>query len=369
MDDDFKPIIEVADDLLIEEEDEVVEEPVKNEGKEPCLYDMLGQEYIANLDQYFLKFCKEVRRNLRDFRDEVIAISGYPGTGKSHLTALMGCLIDRKYKFSTNISFIPTSKQIKDMYLSLPMYSVLHIDEASRGLHKHKWHDKLQQTLNELYDTDREGHYLCTILDMPRFQDFAEKFRNFRISWHIWVIERGIAIVYKKDVDKDIEDPWHTKESIKMKNLIWRNKKLYERSIPEIVRIEQKTPNYCFYFRYPKIPDEIWAKYQEMKRASRVEKVEEDSELESPAQRLEKEKLDKMTMIKRYVLEGKKNNDIGLLMGLAGATVSRYRTMIHSWERVKGEIKIEPLNKGYLSARIQNPPKPFYNKIKEDDDE
>ena len=156
----------------------------------------LLKDYLKNVDENLKYFCKIIRKELRESRDEVIAITGYPGLGKSQLGVVIGVLVDYEYTFFNNICFIPTSKEIEEKYLSLPMYSVLHIDEASRGIHKHKWHDKIQQKLNELYDTDREGHYLCTILIMPRFQNFAENFRNFRIKYWINIIDRGIAIYW-----------------------------------------------------------------------------------------------------------------------------------------------------------------------------
>ena len=236
--------------------------------------------FTQDIDSNLKLFCKTVAEELRDERDCVIGITGYPGTGKSNIGAIIGALIDKKYNFDKNICFIPTSKQIEEQYMNLPMYSVLHIDEASRGLHKHKWHDKVQQKLNQLYDTEREGHFLCTLLLMPRFQNFSENFRNFRIKYWINVIDRGLCIVYKRDEDKDCKDPWHLDENYKIKMKKWKGKKVYERGIPHQVRIEQETPNYWFYFKIPPVPEEVWKQYQELKRESRLQTIEEEREIE-----------------------------------------------------------------------------------------
>lgn len=283
------------------------------------------KDYVDNLDSNLKLFCRLVRKDQRDEKDYVIAITGYPGLGKSQLSAVLGMLIDHNYSFDKNICFIPTSKEIKEQYLNLPMYSVLHVDEASRGMHKHKWHDKMQQTLNELYDTDREGHFLCTLLLMPRFQNFTENFRNFRIKYWININDRGLAVVYKRDEDKDAKDPWHLDENYKLKQKQWKNKKIYDRSIPEVIRMEQRTLNYWFYFTLPALPKEVWDIYQHLKRESRIlaKKNEEDLDIESHKDRLDREKKERWATIAKLKSEGKTHEEIGAILGVTSETVRR----------------------------------------------
>lgn len=305
----------------------------------------LLKEYIDNLDENLKYFCKLVRQDLRDEKDYVIGITGYPGLGKSQLAAVVGILIDYNYTFDKNVCFIPTSKEIENQYLGLPMYSILHIDEASRGIHKHKWHDRMQQKLNELYDTDREGHFLCTLLLMPRFQNFSENFRNFRIKYWININDRGIAVVYKRDEDKDARDPWHLDENYKLKQKRWKNKKVYDRSIPEIVRIEQQTLNYWFYFTVPEIPKEVWSIYQDLKKESRIlaKQKEEDIEVESYKDRLDREKMERWKRISELKALGHNHAEIGAELGCSSETIRRNLRSIEAWERVKG-VAIQPTN-------------------------
>jgi len=208
--------------------------------------------YFKTLDKELIYFCKKIRQDQRNEKDHVIAITGYPGLGKSQLASVLSILVDYDYEFHRNILFIPTSKSIKDKYYNLPMFSVMHIDEASRGLHKQKWYDKVQQTVNTLYDTEREGHYLCTFLVMPRFQNFTENFRNFRIRYWINIVSRGLAIIYIRDEDKDAKDPWHIDENYKKKLKKWKGKHIFERRVDDIVRVEQSTKNYFFILKYLK---------------------------------------------------------------------------------------------------------------------
>lgn len=297
--------------------------------------------FFKDLDSNLKLFAKEVRKMLRDEEDCVIGITGYPGKGKSNDASVLGLLIDDEYSFEDNICFIPSSKEIETRYMKLKMFSFLHIDEASKGLHKQKWYDKIQQKLNTLYDTEREGHFLCTALLMPRFQNFTENFRNFRIIYWIHVLAKGICIVYRKDEDKDTKDPWHIDENYKKKKDYWKSKKVFQRSISEIIRAEQKTPNYWFYFRIPAIPERIWEKYKQLKKQSRVvEKEQEQSmELESYKDKMEREKMDKWTTIKTLRLKGYTQAQIGAEMGISTETVRRHMKTMQAYEEMKGEIK------------------------------
>ena len=244
----------------------------------------IDPEFFNNLDPNFRLFAREIKKELRDEGHVVIGITGYPNSGKSNFAAILGMLIDDNYEFDLNICFIPTSKEIEEKYMNLKMYSFYHIDEASRGLHKHKWHDKVQQKLNELYDTEREGHFLCTALIMPRFQNFTENFRNFMIKYWVNLPVKGLAVFYKRDEDKDTKDPWHLDESYKAKLKSWKGKRVFERGLSEQIRSEQKTDCYWFYCKVPGLPKEIWGDYQQLKKASRVKtEVEPEGDMDKLA--------------------------------------------------------------------------------------
>lgn len=296
----------------------------------------LLKDFVKDLDENLLYFCKTIRRELREQKDEVIAITGYPGLGKSQLGTIFSILVDHDYSFGKNVCFIPTSKEIERQYLDLPMYSVLHIDEASRGIHKHKWHDKMQQKLNELYDTDREGHFLCTLLLMPRFQNFTENFRNFRIKYWINITDRGLAVVYKRDEDKDAKDPWHLDENYKLKQKRWGNKKMYARDIPEVVRMEQQTLNYWFYFRVPEIPKDVWSIYQDLKKESRHIAMERElePEAETYAERLSREKKQRHIKVWDLYSKGHTHDEIAALVGSSATTVKRDLKEIRAYRKV-----------------------------------
>ena len=319
--------------------------------------DLIGKEFIRGLDSNLKTFCREVKKDLRDENDGVVGITGYPGVGKSQTAAIISLLIDDNYSLEKNICFIPTSKQIEETYLNLPMYSCFHIDEASRGLHKHKWHDRVQQKLNLLYDTDREGHFLCTLLLMPRFQNFAENFRNFRIRYWVNIPQRGIAIFYRRDEDKDTKDPWNLDENYKKKIKYWRGKKLVEREIGDVIRAEQKTKNYWFYVEVPEIPKEIWQKYKDLKAQSRVDAKENEAslEVENYRDKLTREKMARWQKIVEMKNKGHTNTEIAVVLEVTSKTITSNLREIEAWNRMKGEGNANlTLNNNNIYNQISN---------------
>ena len=292
--------------------------------------------FFKNIDPNLKTFAREIRWELRKQGHVVMGLTGYPGVGKSNDAAVIGCLIDREYKLDTNLCYIPTSKQIEQQYLNLPMYSYLHIDEASRGLHKHKWYDSIQQKLNLLYDTEREGHYLCSTLIMPRFQNFTENFRNFMITYWIHVPRKGIALFYKKDEDKDAKDPWHIDENYRMKLKKVGFKRTFEISTGEKIRLEQYTKCYWFYCKVPKIPDEVWKIYQEEKKKSRVEAKELEDQPESYRDKVSREKKERWRTILKLKKQGKTHVQISVILGCSLETIRKTVRQIETYLEMSG---------------------------------
>lgn len=329
-----------------EQEEEVIINPEQyynkpiDKLKNIPLRKLLPPEYVRSLDSNFKLLCKGIRQNLQEENYEIIAITGFPGTGKSQLGAIQGCMIDEHYSFGKNINFIPTAVEVEKDYLKLPMYSYLQIDEASRSIHKHKWYEKTQQKLSTLYDTEREGHFICSNLIMPRFTNFTENFRNFFIKYWINIPCRGIAIVYKRDEDKDSKDPWNVEDSIKLKKKYWGNKRIFERSVSEIVRMEQRTKNYLFYFQVPEIPKPVWSIYKVLKNKSRIDMRESEAslEVESYKDKVERNKMDRWKKIVELRNQGKKYDEIGILLGCSSETIRRSMRQIEAYETIKGGL-------------------------------
>lgn len=291
--------------------------------------------FFNELDSNLKLFAREIRKELRDEGHVIIGLTGYPNTGKSNMASILGMLIDEDYGFDVNICFIPTAKEIERSYMSLKPYSFLHIDEASRSMHKHQWHDRVQQKINELYDTERENHFLATVLIMPRFQNFTENFRNFMIKYWINLPVKGLAVFYKRDEDKDCKDPWHIEENYKKKKGRFGKKRVFERALPEQIRAEQITDCYWFYCKVPPIPKEVWSIYQDFKKDSRKVSRESAIELESYKEKKDREKQEKWEQIKKLKLEGKTHLEIGAILNVSSETIRRHLREMEASDRVK----------------------------------
>lgn len=151
-------------------------------------------------------------------------------------------------------------------------------DLSIDGIHRFIGNDIL------VSNTEREGHYKATIFLMPRFQDLNPYFRNFRVRYWVNIIDRGVAIVYKKDEDKDAKDPWHLDENYSYKYKKWwlMRKRISERSISDVIRVEEKLPNYWFWFEFPQLPKEMEDRFSALKKDSRIELRKQDAEKEKP---------------------------------------------------------------------------------------
>jgi len=308
-------------------------------------------DFFKELDPNLKLFAREIKRELREEGHVILGITGFPNSGKSNTGSILGLLIDDDYEFDINICYIPSAKEIEFKYMNLNMYSFFHVDEASRAMHKHKWYERVQQKINELYDVEREGHFLCTAMLMPRFQNFTENFRNFMIKYWINHPVKGLAVFYKRDEDKDCKDPWHIEESYKKKKVRFKSKRVFERTLPEQISAEQITDCYWFYCQIPAIPKDIWEIYQRLKVQSRFQSKDSMLEVENYVDRREREKKEKWDKIAQLKNEGKSHFEIGAILGMSSETIRRHLRQMEALQL----FKKTPLHSTSTTNIIYNP--------------
>jgi intein/homing endonuclease len=189
-------------------------------------------------------------------------------------------------------------------------------DLSVEGVHRFISNDILHK------NTEREGHFLCTLLLMPRFQNFTENFRNFRIKYWVNLIERGYCIVYRRDEDPHVKDPWHMDENYKLKEKMWRGRKILDRDLASIIKMEQKSKNYWFWFRIPKIPENIWSDYQQLKRDSRIITIDEKKE--TAQEKSYKMRMEKLIKLQKLIKEKLTKPQMAIALGVSLNTLSSY---------------------------------------------
>jgi hypothetical protein len=265
---------------------------------------------------------REIIKFIKNDWDVVISIEGSEGVGKTDLACLVGMSIYKRFDFVRNIAYLPSLDDISDKFDSIERYGVLIIDEAIKVLYKMRALERLQVKLVEKYATERKQNKV-TILCVPRHNDLNENFRNHRVMLRVWIPVRGVAIVYARDKDKDVKDPWHVSHSLEIKKRLL-SKKVTEREIKEIIECERKTLNYVMDFEFPDMPPEHWDKYfsayaQEKLREKDLKRHE--GELEGT--KLELYRIALSSMIKSSLLDDKKTQrEVAEITGLSQKTIS-----------------------------------------------
>ncbi|MEM5853896.1 MAG: hypothetical protein QW228_06005 [Candidatus Aenigmatarchaeota archaeon] len=214
---------------------------------------------------------KEVKSRVRKKYDAVIGITGEEGVGKSTFAIQLGKALDENFDFERNIVFNPDKDKIKKLIIELPKYSVVDVDEAIKVLYKLQWYSEIQHLLNIVYAICRRENKISLLL-MPRFKDFNEYFRNHRIKIWIHVIDRGIALIFKKDWSPFIKDPWRMDENQKLLDEIYKSKKdeYINFSITEKISILKSLPNFVAPVTFPPLTHEEEKLFEELREKSGI---------------------------------------------------------------------------------------------------
>jgi len=253
--------------------------------------------YVLCKEKYpgLITIAKLLLKRAQNNYDNHVAIEGITGSGKSMfaliIIMLMHYISKVKYSIENQTLFIPDEGELKKTIGGLKPLAVYWIDEAIRALDKKRWWAADQIELNHIIKTERWKRNTI-IYCMPEFMEFSNSFRTSNIHFRIYIVPRFAAVLNIKDIDKDIEDPWHTRKNVKIKYERRRNNNWsyyhYNAVIenPKRLQNERKLPNYFTDSPWPNIEEhetlkEVWEHYQRMKEQSRAdfrEKMEQTKE-------------------------------------------------------------------------------------------
>jgi len=267
-----------------------------------------------------------IRRRTNDTeegrRDFNCAITGEPGDGKSVFTVQLGEATDQNYSLTKNVLYYPKPGDIIPRYDSLKSQQFLHIDETSRAIHKHKWWDPILQKLSEHYDTER-WQRKATGFCIPRFWNLTENFRNDRIYMWIHIIERGVAVLNIKDVNKFQFDPWRLKENLRILNK-QKNRRIRNENRKDKMDMELKNPNFYGFIYFDDLSPEKKEEYERLKIESRfLAKKEIDIEEETPATKRWKNTREQLKQVLNYTNKkcGIPQKELAKIVGLSTSAV------------------------------------------------
>jgi hypothetical protein len=113
------------------------------------------------------------------------------------------------------------------------------------------------------------GTWLC----IPRMKDLNENFRNWRVDWWGYIIERGICVWFAKDWSPFASDLWHWSENEK---LIRGYQKKETPNTNRIIGILSKTYGFQGITYFDKFPDDDpeWKEYLQLKESKRTSMME-----------------------------------------------------------------------------------------------
>lgn len=255
----------------------------------------LPEDYTKAVYDYCKKNCPGIIKIARFFIrrtklqfDNQVAIEGVTGSGKSMFTFLLACcnqqLLRKKLIIEKQCCFVPNEGELKKEIRALAPGEIYWIDESIRALDKKRWYQQDQMDLNVIVKTDRYKTNTIFYL-IQRFAELTESFRNHNIYWRIYIIPHYAAVLFAMDIDKDIEDPWHTKHNLSIKYKSYRGSTRYQALINPETRLKKeiKLPNYVDHTLFPNLEDiphlkPCWIYYQMLKHASREKlKIQEQT--------------------------------------------------------------------------------------------
>ena len=249
---------------------------------EKIAFDLCKEQY-PNI----IKMAKLILTRTKNNYDNQVSVEGVTGSGKSMFTLTLVLVIHymlrRVFRLTKQILFIPDEGEIKESIGGLKDLDVYWVDEAIRALDKKRWYNQDQIDLNHIVKTERRKRNTI-FYNMQRFSEFTETFRNSNIFFRIIIIPRHAAVLRVFDIDPDVDDPWHTRETRSVKYGgagRWRYKAVM--SSVKRLEMEKKAINYQMFSYMPDLeshPDlnELWQYYDQLKLESRVNAYNREKE-------------------------------------------------------------------------------------------
>ncbi len=200
--------------------------------------------------------------------DVPIAITGMEQAGKSTGAMQIGRELQGGLDLERNIGY--TILECSEKIQALDMYDWFNSDEAIRAMYKRDFASPENKELIKQFA--QVGYKRCAFFfSIPNFWDLDPFYRNHRVKIWIHVVDKEMdekgrpvqfhAVVFRKDWNPFISDPWHQKENQKITGKVFMN---MFTPVEKKVRTLSRTNIYMGYFRYPPLPDKIWEKYKKI---------------------------------------------------------------------------------------------------------
>jgi len=232
------------------------------------------------------KLGRASRSRIARKKDVVICITGDEGEGKTTLAIKAGKEIDKKFDLKRNVLFDPSVSSLHEMIYGLPVGAAIVIDELMRIGYARNWATKENKFLNELYVLSRFQRK-ASIFCIPRF-GLIDKDLRPRILFWIHVIERGVAVIMRRDKNQFAKDVWHFTDNDKMLRALFHNKPIHEFGINDYVNAVSRSPNFVDVITFDAMTEEEERQYDDLKKPYelKLKEAEDDPRLKKASDAL-----------------------------------------------------------------------------------
>lgn len=219
---------------------------------------------------------------LKGDNDQIIAVTGVKGTGKSTFSIQISRDYLKAYYGKVNFPFTKHSAYNNEEVIAkihgLDMHMPLIADEAVRFAWSRDWNVAENKELVRLA-TQIRTKKLIMFLNLPVFSKLDKVWRDSLIDLWVWIhyiiTKRGkrcFAFLFVPDLNQGQPDPWHL--DLFKKRI--RNRVLNQfTDFGTVKNYMRKHPCYFDSFEYPALPDSIYQTYKEIRDARAFETQEQ----------------------------------------------------------------------------------------------
>ncbi len=287
------------------------------------------------------EIAKELNKATAEDWDNILAIDGTPGIGKSVLACQIAKkgeeLQGRTFSFERNVLFSPKFETVMDKVRQLPPGSYIVLDEVIKILYKLEWWSEINRLMDKLFNLCRKENK-NVILCIPDFSDLSRSFRKLTKLW-ITCVDRGEGHMLCKNPFPGVDDRWGLKKNLKTYNIATHWKQFSEITKSDIRYALKKTRNYVGTVVWEDLTPEEKATYEFLRDKVKYDDIE--------LQKSNSKKLDEIRKL-RYAL-----NYLGLtykqIGGLTGVSKS---ALAHMFADMDEGLKVEV--EEYLNLLISN---------------
>jgi len=178
----------------------------------------------------------------------------------------------RKFNFMNYLAY--DNEEVMRLVYTNQEFTPLLADEGVRFMMAEDWGRSESKDMKKLFAQMRTKH-LIVFTNIPQFTWLDKKYKNDMTTCWVRILKREIALLMFPDLS-EVPDTWHFNELMKMMGSY--NIFTKEEDILKIAeKIKNKHPCGFDWFRFPKVPDDIYAEYLKARDAKAFEnKVEKD---------------------------------------------------------------------------------------------